>query len=159
MPETRKHPDLPYKQRRSAMSKLVTPIPATVELVTGIKESQYSLYRSVLFTTATGKQVWQSFPPGSPELEALTPRTRVRLIPNGQIKNGKASHVVELIQDGERMSAETKRDVASYIQEMARLYGFCYSEAQKELTDTANEETLRCAASSLFIAAQRRFQL
>lgn len=147
------------------MSKLVSPVSAVVELVTPPKEGQYGPYRSVLFKSADGQKIWKSFDPDSPELEALTPRTKVRLIPNGQTRNGKPSHVVELLETNTQapstgMSNMLKHEIASYTSEMAALYRFCYSEASRELAEyEASEETIRCMASSLFIAAQQRFQL
>lgn len=166
------------------MNKLVTPILAEVEFVTGEKQGQYGLYRSVLFLTQVGEKIWKSFDPNSPELEQLTPRTKVRLIPSGTSPSGKPSHVIELLEapatavppsevDPRTATIEIaptnqartggldlgkKRAIAAYVEEQASLYAFCHSQAAEKLGEVP-PETVRCAASSLYIAAQRKFGL
>lgn len=58
------------------------------------------------------------------------------------------------------ISAEKKRAIAEYIEQQARLYAFCFAKAQQELKlHEPTEETIRAAASSLYIATQRKFSL
>lgn len=56
------------------------------------------------------------------------------------------------------LSSDTKKAIAAYVGEMGDLYAFCFNTVYDKLPD-ASEETQRAAASSLFIAAQRRFNL
>ena len=53
-----------------------------------------------------------------------------------------------------------KAEIAQYVSSMASLYSYCYEEAAKNLAKhEAPEQAIRGAASSLFIAAQRKFDL
>lgn len=58
----------------------------------------------------------------------------------------------------EGMTPDTKKAIAAYVEEMASLYGFCYQSASVKLPDAPPEAKQACA-SSLFIAAQRKFGL
>lgn len=61
------------------------------------------------------------------------------------------------LDDGE-LDGAVKNAIASYITHRAALYSFCYQEASRELEKhEASEETIKCAASTLFIAAQKKF--
>ena len=69
---------------------------------------------------------------------------------------------------GQPIPDARKVEIAQYVSTMANLYAFCFSEskralgtAQEEVTtqEGVTEETIRCAASSLFITAQKRFSL
>jgi hypothetical protein len=154
------------------MSKIITPIEAIIELVTDLKEGQYGVYKSVLFKTLDGEKIWKSFPPDSPELSILIKGARVRLIPSGKTKSGKGHHVIELLDAPSNppvqpnypgvgnLSDDQKRQIAAYIEQMGALYRFAYGQAAQHMRGmTESEETLRCCASSLFIAAQRKFNL
>jgi hypothetical protein len=50
------------------MAKVVMPITATVEFVTGIKQGSYGEYRSLLFRDAAGEKIWKSLDPEAEEL-------------------------------------------------------------------------------------------
>lgn len=56
------------------------------------------------------------------------------------------------------LDKESKQAIASYIEEMGSLYVFCYTTASNKLADAPNEAK-QAMASSLFIAAQRKFGL
>jgi len=56
------------------------------------------------------------------------------------------------------MTNAQKKEIAGYIEDMASLYAFCYSQAGAKLPD-APEPAIQACASSLFIASQRRFNL
>jgi hypothetical protein len=56
------------------------------------------------------------------------------------------------------MTPDTKKAIAAYVEEMGSLYGFCYQTATNKLADAPNEAK-QAMASSLFIAAQRKFGL
>lgn len=56
------------------------------------------------------------------------------------------------------LDKETKQAIAAYIEEMGSLYSFCYTTASNKLAEAPNEAK-QAMASSLFIAAQRKFGL
>jgi hypothetical protein len=152
------------------MSKIVTPIEAKIELITEPKDGQYGPYRSVLFKTPEGEKIWKSFPPDSEELSILKVGQKVRLIPSGKTKGGKDSHVIEPLDfspttatppnNSGLLTESQKYEIAGYIEQMAALYRFAYGQAAQHLKGmTESEETLRCCASSLFISAQKKFDL
>lgn len=54
----------------------------------------------------------------------------------------------------------SKAEIARYVTDMAALYSYCYGEAIKHLAQhEPPEHAIRGAASSLFIAAQKYFDL
>lgn len=54
------------------------------------------------------------------------------------------------------LSPDKKREIASYIQEMAKLYGFCLQQADGLGVEG---EDRRAIATTLFISAQKKFAL
>lgn len=152
------------------MPKVVSPINATVETITVEKEGNYGPYRSVLFKNGEEK-IWQSFDPESDELQILKRGARVQLVPRGESKSGKTQYNIVLMdpipttaqQEGDRaisvlMRDAQKREVAAYVEQMANLYRYCFEQAQIALAGaTENPATIQAAASTLFIAAQRKF--
>jgi len=60
----------------------------------------------------------------------------------------------------QELSPEQKRAIAEYISGRADLLKFCWTTASTALEDIATEEeSIRCAATTLFIAAQKKFNL
>lgn len=58
------------------------------------------------------------------------------------------------------LSADQKRAIALYVNEQADLLKFCWVTASEKLDSLASdEESIRCAASCLYIAATRKFGL
>ncbi|WP_434684014.1 hypothetical protein [Pseudanabaena minima] len=58
------------------------------------------------------------------------------------------------------LSTEQKKAIAEYIEGRADLLKYCWTTAKLKLGDvTTDEESLRSAASTLFIAAQKKFNL
>lgn len=58
------------------------------------------------------------------------------------------------------LSKEQKQAIAEYIEGRADLLKYCWTTAKTKLGDiTTDEASLRCAASTLFIAAQKKFDL
>ncbi|HEY9823842.1 MAG TPA: hypothetical protein V6D19_00215 [Stenomitos sp.] len=153
------------------MPKLVQPVVAVVELITAQKEGNYGPYRSVLFKDGENK-IWQSFDPDAEELQLLKKGQRVQLVPRGESKGGKTQYNLVLLdapsaptaqptpRKSERpalLSDEQKRDTAAYIEQMAKLYRYCLEQATLSLKGVTDDpDTIRAAASTLFIAAQRR---
>jgi hypothetical protein len=58
--------------------------------------------------------------------------------------------------DQSLLSPNQKREIAQYIQEMAKLYGFCLQQADSL---GAIDEDRRAIATTLFIGAQKKFGL
>ena len=58
--------------------------------------------------------------------------------------------------DQSLLSPNQKREIAQYIQEMAKLYGFCLNQAE---TLGVEGEDRRAIATTLFISAQKKFAL
>jgi hypothetical protein len=70
-------PHFSLLERLIFMAKVVTPITATVEFITGIKQGSYGEYRSVLFKDAMGEKIWKSFDPKAEELALLRKGAKV----------------------------------------------------------------------------------
>ena len=58
--------------------------------------------------------------------------------------------------DQSTLNPNQKREIASYIQEMAKLYGFCLTQADSLGVEG---EDRRAIATTLFISAQKKFSL
>jgi hypothetical protein len=58
--------------------------------------------------------------------------------------------------DQSTLNPSQKREIAQYIQEMAKLYGFCLTQADS--LGVAGEDR-RAIATTLFISAQKKFSL
>ena len=67
-------------------------------------------------------------------------------------------HVIEKTSESEQssLSPNQKREIAQYIQDMAKLYGFCLTQAE---TLGVEGEDRRAIATTLFIGAQKKFAL
>ena len=58
------------------------------------------------------------------------------------------------------LTVEQKKAIANYVNGQADLLKYCWDTARIKLEGTvAEEESIRCAASCLFIAAQKKFNL
>lgn len=165
------------------MAKVVAPIFATVETIGKAKPSTYQegeFYYPVLFLDESKEgeaaKIWKSL--SEDEASQLRKGARVQLVPAGSTKNGQAKHNIVILdapaaaprpiapttppaqQQGDpyRMSDDQKRDVAAYVSQMGDLLSYCRMVAQQKLGEV-DEETIRASTSTLFIAAQRKFQL
>ena len=58
--------------------------------------------------------------------------------------------------DQSSLSPNQKKEIAQYIQDMAKLYGFCLQQAESL---GAIDEDRRAIATTLFISAQKKFSL
>jgi hypothetical protein len=65
------------------------------------------------------------------------------------------NHVIEKPSESE-LSPNQKREIANYVTEMAKLYGFCLNQAESLGVEG---EDRRAIATTLFISAQRKFAL
>lgn len=149
---------------------------ATVKWISEEKENEYGAYVSVLCVRSDlegdAAKVWVTIQPE--DVGSFRKGQQVNVIP-GTSKTGKQKWDVELIGDapsasapptapasptigGHVMTDDLKRQVAAYVGEMAPLYAYCYQQAQAQLAPhNAPDAAVQAAASSLFIAAQRRF--
>jgi hypothetical protein len=67
-------------------------------------------------------------------------------------------HVIEKTSDSDQslLNPSQKREIANYVTEMAKLYGFCLTQAE---TLGVDGEDRRAIATTLFISAQKKFAL
>ena len=68
------------------------------------------------------------------------------------------NHVIEKTSENDQstLNPNQKREIAQYIQDMAKLYGFCLTQADSLGVEG---EDRRAIATTLFISAQRKFAL
>lgn len=159
-----------------AIVQAASKIEAHVEHITTLKQGQWGEYRSVLFLRSDRDgdeaKVWRSFKPH--EVNQFHKGQAVNLIPTH--RDGRQTWDIELVDtpqhsdissppkhtqpqpDKPVLTDEQKVAIAAYVDQMADLYVYCFSTANTKL-DGAAEETVRAAASSLFISAQRKFHL
>ncbi len=65
------------------------------------------------------------------------------------------NHVIEKPSESE-LSPDKKKEIAQYIQDMAKLYGFCLTQAE---TLGVEGEDRRAIATTLYLSAQKKFSL
>jgi hypothetical protein len=68
------------------------------------------------------------------------------------------NHVIEKPSESEQstLNPNQKREIAQYIQEMAKLYGFCLTQADSLGVEG---EDKRAIATTLYLSAQKKFSL
>lgn len=114
--------------------------------------------------TETGETVAVWRPANDPVLMKFRQGDRVSLAKDSKGKislidnPSPASATVPTASTSTGLDPETKKAIAAYIEEMGSLYSFCYTTATNKLADAPNEAK-QAMASSLFIAAQRKFNL
>ena len=163
---------------RTASDKVL----ATVAAFGKVKESQFndSTFQSVLFEgegLPDGK-LWRSMTPD--QAQQFERGQSVYLVPTTN-KHGKPSFDIELIATTQAPTTapatapapagghqaptaaipdDQKRAIAGYITDLAALYAYCYQQASHQLAPHgAPEPAIQGAASTLFIAASRKFSL
>lgn len=160
-------------------------VTATVAAHGHVKQGQYGEYQSVLFEgpgLPEGK-IWRAMDPD--QAQQFYRGQQVFLVPTTN-KNGKPSWDIEILdqqqpapqtqqQPAPMATAPTtaptagpaptipddrKRAIAQYLQDLAALYAYSYSTAKHQLEPhEAPAEAVQAAASTLFIAASRKFNL
>jgi hypothetical protein len=67
-------------------------------------------------------------------------------------------HVIEKTSESEQstLNPSQKREIAQYIQDMAKLYGFCLTQAESLGVEG---EDRRAVATTLYLSAQKKFAL
>ena len=68
------------------------------------------------------------------------------------------NHVIEKTNENDQstLNPNQKREIASYIQDMAKLYGFCLNQAESLGVEG---EDRRAIATTLYLSAQKKFAL
>lgn len=90
-----------------------------------------------------------------PNLVNLGQPLPVETVPVKPVYDHKITQNSEKTSDSE-LSPDKKREIASYIQEMAKLYGFCLQQAENL---GAIDEDRRAIATTLYLSAQKKFAL
>lgn len=138
-------------------------IPATVAGFGKLKDGQYGPYQSVLFEgdrLPDGK-VWRSMEPE--QAKQFRRGQRVHLVPTKN-KQGRDSWDIELMDTAPPAAiaaapaAAQGQEIGEYADRMAALYAACYRRASRTM-DGAPDAAIQAAASSVFIACQRKFNL
>jgi hypothetical protein len=140
-------------------------VPATVAGFGKLKDGNYGPYQSVLFEgpgLPDGK-LWRSMPPE--QAQQFNRGQRVYLVPT--TSKGKPSWDIELIGDAPApqvapvppaAAGSQAQAIGEYVDRLAALYAACYRRAAATL-DGAPDAAIQAAASSVFIATQRKFNL
>jgi hypothetical protein len=136
-------------------------VPATVAGFGKVKTNEFGDYQSVLFEgdrLPDGK-VWRSMPPD--QAKQFTRGQQVHLVPTKN-KQGKDSWDIELLEGGAAPVATPAvpqaQAIGEYLDRMTGLYAAAYRRAAAAM-DGAPPEAIQAAASSAYIAAQRKFSL
>jgi hypothetical protein len=122
------------------VAKVITPITATVEFITGIKQGSYGTYRSVLFKGSASEKIWKSFEPESEGLALLSKGAKVQPIPAGISKNGTEKHNIVLLQ--ESSAKPVLQDTESKALPVAKLLSPKRPEAVPPTWETAEKQAL-----------------
>ena len=144
----------------------------TLEAIGKPKASKYEgkpPYRPCLFVLPDGTQKWKSYNEGAPELDwllkggtyqaAIAADGEMTLLQPGDTPLQPPPQPAAAA-GGPTIPDDRKREIASYISDLAPLYGYCYQQATQQLEPHgARAEAIEAAASALFDAACRRFQL
>jgi hypothetical protein len=163
------------------MAKVVNPLLCRVEAIGRPRESNYeagTYYYPTLFMDLSqpdgseSAKIWKNL--SGDEVSQLVKGDQVQLVPAGTDRKGKFKHNIMLVNgngtqtqpdehedaDSGLLPHETKQAIATYVQEMSKLYRYCWGQAANQLGGMATEEeSVRCAASSLFIAAKQKFSI
>ena len=150
----------------------------TCETIGRPKPSKYEGkpdYRPVLFLLPDGSQRWKSYNEGSPELDwlrkgqtyqaTLSGEDLTIIQPEGTTAPMAPQHQPAPMAPAPAGPAPTipddrKRAIAAYVGDLAPLYAYCYSQAKHQLEPhEAPLDAVQAAASTLFIAASRKFNL
>ena len=146
----------------------VTLVQATVATVGREKASQYhdGTYRNIKFRMPDGTEKWKSVDSNSAEMtwirkglscQVSLKDDRISQLykPDGSEARGTAVNQSASESPQERPQA---KDVGDYLEQMTALYAACYRRSQKHL-DGAPDAAIQACASSVFISAQRKFDL
>jgi hypothetical protein len=145
------------------MSTTASLITARVKYAAGQpRATQYGMRINALLTLPDGTEhrLWGQ--PDDREIAALKKGQQVQLLHDGKgyklIPNNPPTQAKQPVAT--ELTPEQKWAIAEYVTGQADLLKFCWTTATAKLEGLATEEeSIRCAASSLYIAAQRKFNL
>ena len=162
-------------------------IQAVISRFGKIKQSQYSPYarvQSVLFTWQNGtstQEIWKTYPAveakllkvGQPAFlssrtgpnnqviwevefaDTSTPQSQAQTQADRSFGRGLTQHPAPL-----PVAPPPNQEIARWVETQAELYAQCFDAARRTLAAReVSEETVRAAASTLFISASRKFNL
>jgi len=126
------------------------------------RETQYGMRINALLTLLDGTEhrLWGQ--PDDPAIASLRKGQQVQLLHDGKsyklIADSQPAQVKQPVAT--ELTPAQKRAIAEYVTGQADLLKFCWTTAAVRLGGIATEEeSIRCAAASLYIAAQRKFNL
>lgn len=132
-------------------------------------DTQYGPRLNAKIALSNGEEIKLWGNPGDSVLKSLRKGQSIQVVKDDK---GKYSLVEQAPATGQPPVAEaqaldtgelgedTKNVIASYITNRADLYAFCYKQAYRSLGELGvTEETIKCAASTLYIATQKKFDL
>ena len=158
-------------------------IEATISHFGKIQQSNYPPYarvQSVLFTWQNGpstQEVWKTYPAEEAQLLKVGQRAFLssRTGRNNQVvweveivgpRTAQAQPQVQAYRNFEQNLAQPaatpaqNSEISLWVQTQAELYAQCFDAARRTLAAReVSEETVRAAASTLFISASRKFNL
>ncbi|MDT3677196.1 hypothetical protein [Microcystis wesenbergii] len=93
-----------------------------------------------------------------PNLVSLVQPLPVEPVPVKPVYDHKIAQNSEKTSDSDQslLSPNQKREIANYVTEMAKLYGFCLTQAESLGVDG---EDRRAIATTLYLSAQKKFSL
>jgi len=93
-----------------------------------------------------------------PNLVSLGQPLPVEPVPVKPVYDHKIAQNSEKTSDSDQslLSPNQKREIANYVTEMAKLYGFCLTQADSLGVDG---EDRRAIATTLYLSAQKKFSL
>lgn len=158
-------------------------IKAAIAVITEEKRNEYGPYRSVLFESRqlSGGKLWRMMP--LEEAEQLHRGMQVELTQT-KTKKGKEGWNIRPLSTQRSQPAQPqstappqpvaqsrpprqapiseirRQQIEAFIFSMANLHAVCYQAAEQAYAgQSASDEVIRAATSSVFIAAERRFRL
>lgn len=147
----------------------------TLETIGRPKASKYEGkpdYRPCLFVLPDGTQKWKSYNEGATELGWLTKGQtyQAAIAADGEMTllqpaapaadTPPAAAATPAAPQAHTIADDQKRAIAAYVGDLAPLYAYCYQQARQQLEPhEAPAAAVQAAASSLFIAASRKFGL
>ncbi len=117
---------------------------------------------NVVITPVTGGDDIKVWGRPTDAIAQLTKGQQVTLLSDGKtyklVADSQPAQVKQPVTT--ELTADQKKAIALYVDEQGDLLKFCWVTARKKLDGVAyTEESIRCAAASLYIAAQRKFSL
>jgi hypothetical protein len=140
---------------------------ATVQLVKGMvkfparepRDYGYGERINVVVSLADGEEIKIWGKPGDP-IEGLTKNQPVTLAFDGKSYKLADSAPTAPDRSSPGIAPDTKRAIASYVEDLAALYKFCFDTAASKLSDRIqDQEAIKDVATTLFLTACRKFQL